>query len=286
MNRRELSLALAAAAMAVTPSHSRAAGDKEHPMRRIFITGSTEGLGRDAASTLIDEGHQVVLHARSKERTAALKDLAPRAAGLVIGDLTSAAQTRGLADQVNKIGRMDAVIHNAGIFRESSRGQTPEGHAKVLAVNVLAPYLLTGVIDRPDRLIYLSSSMHYSGEGPLSDIDWKDRPWDTYRAYSESKLYVTALAFAVARQWPKVLSNAVDPGWVPTRMGGAGAPDDLDQGHLTQTWLATSDEPAAKVSGAYWHHRKQRKPAAQSLDTKFQDELVEKLAELTGMKIF
>lgn len=255
-------------------------------MRRIFITGSTEGLGRDAASTLIDEGHQVVLHARSKERTAALKDLAPRAAGLVIGDLTSAAQTRGLADQVNKIGRMDAVIHNAGIFRESSRGQTPEGHAKVLAVNVLAPYLLTGVIDRPDRLIYLSSSMHYSGEGPLSDIDWKDRPWDTYRAYSESKLYVTALAFAVARQWPKVLSNAVDPGWVPTRMGGAGAPDDLDQGHLTQTWLATSDEPAAKVSGAYWHHRKQRKPAAQSLDTKFQDELVEKLAELTGMKIF
>lgn len=255
-------------------------------MRRVFITGSTDGLGRDAAATLIAEGHHVVLHARSKERAAALKDLAPRSAGVVIGDLASAAETRGLADQVNKIGRMDAVIHNAGIFREASRGQTPEGHAKVLAVNVLAPWLLTGLIERPDRLVYLSSSMHFGGEGPLRDIDWKERPWDTFRAYSESKLYVTALAFAVARRWPKVLSNAVDPGWVPTKMGGAGAPDDLEQGHLTQTWLATSDDPAAMTSGAYLHHRKQRKPAAQSLDPKFQDELAGQLADLTGVKIF
>jgi NAD(P)-dependent dehydrogenase (short-subunit alcohol dehydrogenase family) len=255
-------------------------------MRRIFITGSTDGLGRDSAATLIEEGHQVVLHARSKERAQALNDIAPRSAGVVIGDLASAEQTRGLADQVNKIGRMDAVIHNAGIFRESQRGQTPEGHAKVLAVNVLAPYLLTGLIDRPDRLIYLSSSMHYGGEGPLADVDWKDRPWDIFRAYSESKLFITALAFSVARKWPKVLSNAVDPGWVPTKMGGRGAPDDLEQGHLTQTWLATSDEAAAKVSGAYWHHRQQRKPAAQSLDPQFQDELIAKLAELTGTRIF
>jgi NAD(P)-dependent dehydrogenase (short-subunit alcohol dehydrogenase family) len=255
-------------------------------MRRIFITGSTDGLGRDAAATLIGEGHQVVLHARSKERAAALKDLAPRAAGVVIGDLASASQTRSLADQVNKIGRMDAVIHNAGIFRELGRGQTPEGHAKVLAVNVLAPWLLTGLIELPDRLVYLSSSMHYGGEGPLRDIDWKDRPWDTFRAYSESKLFVTALAFAVARRWPKVLSNAVDPGWVPTKMGGAGAPDDLEQGHLTQTWLAASDDPAARVSGAYWHHREQRKPAAQCLDPKFQDDLAAQLAELTGVNIF
>jgi NAD(P)-dependent dehydrogenase (short-subunit alcohol dehydrogenase family) len=126
--------------------------------------------------------------------------------------------------------------------------------------------------------------MHFGGEGPLHDIDWKERRWDVFRAYSESKLFVTALAFAVARQWPKVLSNAVDPGWVPTKMGGRGAPDDLEQGHLTQTWLATSDDSAANVSGAYWHHRQQRKPAAQSLDPKFQDELIARLAELTGTK--
>jgi NAD(P)-dependent dehydrogenase (short-subunit alcohol dehydrogenase family) len=254
-------------------------------MRRVFITGSTDGLGRGAAEELIGQGHQVVLHARSKERAAALSALAPKAAGVVIGDLASAAQTRSLADQVNKLGRMDAVIHNAGIFREASRGSTPEGHAKVFAVNVLAPYLLTALIERPDRLIYLSSSMHRSGEGPLDDMDWSTRRWDTYRAYSESKLYVTALAFAVARRWPQVFSNAVDPGWVPTKMGGRGAPDDLRQGHLTQTWLATSDDAAAKTSGGLWFHRERQKPAAQSQDTKFQDELVSRLASITGVKL-
>ena len=257
---------------------------KTPPVRRIFITGSTDGLGRGAAVTLMREGHQVVLHARSKERAAAaFADLAPRAAGVVIGDLASAAETRALADQVNKIGRMDAVIHNAGIFREPNRGTTPEGHAKVLAVNTLAPYMLTALIERPDRLIYVGSSMHHGGDDSLRDIDWLERRWDTYRAYSESKLYVTALAFALARRWPKVLSNAVDPGWVPTKMGGSSAPDDLEEGHLTQTWLATSDEPRAQVTGRYWHHREQQKPATEALDADFQDRLVAKLAELTGV---
>jgi NAD(P)-dependent dehydrogenase (short-subunit alcohol dehydrogenase family) len=258
---------------------------KDARMRRVFITGSTDGLGRGAAETLIAEGHQVVLHARSQERAAALSDLAPKAAGVVVGDLASAAQTRSLAEQVNRLGRMDAVIHNAGIFREPGRGNTPEGHARVLAVNVLAPYMLTELIQRPDRLVYLSSSMHRGGEGSLDDIDWSKRSWDTYRAYSESKLYVTALAFAIARRWPKVYSNAVDPGWVPTKMGGRGAPDDLEQGHLTQTWLATSEDAAAKSSGGLWHHRRRQEPATQSLDTRFQDELVAKLASMTGVKL-
>ena len=140
-------------------------------MRRIFITGSTDGLGRDAALTLINEGHQVVLHARSKQRASALADLAPRAAGVVIGDLSIAAETKSVAEQVNKLGHMDAVIHNAGIYREPSRGTTPDGHAKVLAVNTLAPYLLTKLIERPERLIYLSSGMHRGGEASLRDID-------------------------------------------------------------------------------------------------------------------
>jgi NAD(P)-dependent dehydrogenase (short-subunit alcohol dehydrogenase family) len=259
---------------------------REPAPRRIFITGSSDGLGRGAAVALMRAGHQVVLHARSKERAAtAFADLAPQAAAVVIGDLASAAQTRALADQVNNIGRMDAVIHNAGIFRESSRGTTPEGHAKVLAVNTLAPYMLTALMERPARLIYVSSSMHHGGDDSLRDIDWVERRWDTYRAYSESKLYVTTLALAVARRWPKVLSNAVDPGWVPTKMGGPSAPDDLEEGHLTQTWLAVSEEPRAKVSGRYWHHREQQKPATEALDTGFQDRLIAKLAELTGVAL-
>ena len=141
-------------------------------MPRIFITGSADGLGRAAAGVLISEGHDIVLHARTRERAAALSDLAADAAGVVIGDLSSAAGTRELAGQVNQIGRMDAVIHNAGVFLEPSRAATAEGHAKTLAVNTLAPYMLTALIGRPDRLIYLSSGLHRAGAGTLRDIDW------------------------------------------------------------------------------------------------------------------
>ena len=106
------------------------------------------------------------------------------------------------------------------------------------------------------------------------------------QAYSESKLYVTALAFAVARRWPDVLSNAVDPGWVPTKMGGPGAPDDLEKGHLTQTWLAVSNEVSATVSGRYWHHRRPEAAAREASNPYFQDQLSAKLAELTGVSLF
>lgn len=258
---------------------------KARTMRRIFITGSTDGLGRSAALRLMNEGHEVVLHARSKERAASLADIAARAKGIVIGDLASAAETRSVAEQVNKLGRMDAVIHNAGVFREAARGNTPEGHAKTLAVNTLAPYMLTQLITRPTRLIYLSSGMHRGGKDSLQDIDWLERRWDVFAAYSESKLYVTAIAFAIARRWPDVLSNAVDPGWVPTKMGGRSATDDLEQGHLTQTWLAVSDDSAAKISGAYWHHRLQQQPASPATDLGFQDRLMARLAQLTGIEL-
>jgi NAD(P)-dependent dehydrogenase (short-subunit alcohol dehydrogenase family) len=221
---------------------------------RIFITGSTDGLGRAAA-------------------------------GVLMGDLSGTAQTRDLADQVNQIGRMDAVIHNAAVFLEPSRGTTAEGHAKTLAVNTLAPYMLTALIDRPDRLIYLSSGLHHAA-GSLRDIDWTRRPWNPAQAYSESKLHVTALALTLARAWPEVLSNVVDPGWVPTKMGGPAATGDLAMGYLTQAWLAVSNDAAATVSGGYWYHRRRQAPAPQALDPVFQGQLMELLAGLTGVMLF
>jgi NAD(P)-dependent dehydrogenase (short-subunit alcohol dehydrogenase family) len=253
---------------------------------RIFITGSTDGLGRAAAGVLIGEGHDVVLHARTRERAAALSDLAPDAAGVVIGDLSSAAQTREVADQVNEIGGMDAVIHNAGVYLEPSRSPTAEGHPKTLAVDSLAPYMLTALIDRPDRLIYLSSGLHHAGAGSLRDIDWTERRWNAAQAYAESKLHVTALALTLARLWPDVLSNAVDPGWVPTKMGGPAATGDLEMGHLTQTWLAVSNDAAATVSGGYWYHRQRQVPASEAHDPAFQDQLMDRLAALTGIALF
>jgi NAD(P)-dependent dehydrogenase (short-subunit alcohol dehydrogenase family) len=227
----------------------------------------------------------VVLHARSTGRAATIAELASRSAGIVIGDLRNAAEVRSIADQVNAMGRMDAVIHNAGVYTERSRGSTPEGHAGILAVNTLAPYMLTTLIGRPGRLVYLSSGLHRGGEGSLSDLDWTKQTWDPAEAYAESKLHVIALAFALARRWPQVLSNAVDPGWARTRMGGPGAPVDLDTGQRTQTWLAVSDEPASMVSGRYWHHLRQEQPASEVTDHGFQDQLISKLDELTGVAL-
>ncbi|WP_340316771.1 SDR family NAD(P)-dependent oxidoreductase [Rhizorhabdus argentea] len=254
-------------------------------MARIFITGTTDGLGLAATRTLMLGGHEVVIHARSAERALALAELAGYAAGLVVGDLSSAAETRAVAEQVNAIGRMDAVIHNAGVYRTEGRGSTAEGHAVLVAVNILAPYMLTALIERPRRLVYLSSSLHRGGEGALDDIDWTRRPWNQAMAYAGSKLQIAALAFAVARRWPEVLSNAVDPGWVRTRMGGAAAPVDIETGQRTQSWLAASDDPAAMVSGRYWCNLGQEQPSGEVMDVAFQDRLLGELGKLTGVTL-
>lgn len=254
-------------------------------MALILITGSTEGLGLAAARSLIADGHEVVMHARTRHRAAETIPWAQDRGRLVIGDLARADDVGALAEQIAAIGRMDAVIHNAGIYLRPTRDATPEGHARILAVNTLAPYLITATIERPDRLIFLSSAMHRDGSGSLPDIDWVVRDWDAGQAYCESKLHVAALAMALARRWPRVSSNAVDPGWVPTRMGGADAPDDFAQGYLTQTWLATSTEPAARHSGGYWHHRQRQRPSELVLSELFQDELLEVLEDLTGVAL-
>ena len=193
-------------------------------MARVVITGSTAGLGRAAARHLLDGGHEVVLHARNSVPAGSVDDLAGRAAGVVVGDLASADETRGVADQVNAIGGIDAVIHNAAVYLDPRRVATPEGHARTLAVNVLAPYMLTAWINRPSRLVYLSSGMHKDGDASLRDIDWTARSWNGVQAYCDSKLFITALSFAVARRWPDLRAHAVDPGWVPTSMGGPRSP--------------------------------------------------------------
>jgi NAD(P)-dependent dehydrogenase (short-subunit alcohol dehydrogenase family) len=254
-------------------------------MARILVTGSAQGLGRLAAANLIDHGHQVIVHARDPERAVALADLADRGAAVVLGDLASDEQTQALADQVNRLGRLDAIMHNAGVYGETSRNPGLELHPRTLAVNTLAPYLLTGLIERPDRLIYLTSDMHLSGDDSLRDLDWTARRWNGTQAYCDSKLFVTALAFAIARRWPTVVSNAVDPGWVPTRMGGPSAPDDLVEGYLTQVWLAVGDDPEAKTSGQVWHHRRPARTAAAARSVDFQDRLLTALAELTGFEL-
>ena len=253
-------------------------------MARVFITGAADGLGQMAARLMVGDGHRVVLHARNEARAQAALAAIPAAETAVSGDLSSIAECREIAAKVNALGTFDAVIHNAGVGpREPRRIATVDGLPHVFAINALAPYILTALIRTPKRLVYLSSGLHRSGDTTLRDLAWRTRAWDGSSAYADSKLHDVILAFAVARKWPKVFSNALEPGWVPTKMGGANAPDDLDAGAQTQAWLATSNDPEAMVTGQYFYHQKRRAVEAAARDEKIQERLIAECAQLSGV---
>jgi NAD(P)-dependent dehydrogenase (short-subunit alcohol dehydrogenase family) len=242
-------------------------------MARIFITGSADGLGQLAAKALIAQGHQVVLHARNEKRGQEALDKVPGAESVVTADLSRIEETKELASKVNALGKFDAVIHNAGVYQASAE--------EIFAVNTLAPYILTCLIQRPERLIYLSSDMHLQGRSKLESFKT-----ETSRiTYSDSKLHVLMLCMAVARKWPGAYANAVDPGWVPTKMGGQGAPDDLQKGYETQVWLAVSNDEKAKVSGRYFHHRKESRHNPEADDALLQERLLSLCEEITGASL-
>lgn len=252
-------------------------------MARVLVTGSTDGLGLLAARLLADSGHAVTLHARNQARAADARGVLRGAEAVVVGDLADITAVRGLAAQANALGRYDAVIHNAGVGpRERSRIVTVDGLSHVFAINVVAPYLLTALMTPSRRLVFLSSGTHRSGEADLADLQWQQRPWVGWQAYADSKLWDVALAFAVARRRPDVLSNVVEPGWVPTRMGGPDAPDDISLGPVTQAWLAVSDDLAACVTGKYFFHQHPQPAHPAATDPLIQDELLDACARLTG----
>jgi NAD(P)-dependent dehydrogenase (short-subunit alcohol dehydrogenase family) len=251
----------------------------------VFITGSADGLGRLAAQRLVRLGHDVVLHGRDQHRALEAMRAVPGARTAVAGDLASIKETRALAEQVNAAGPFQTVIHNAGIFRpKAPRLETIDGLEATFAVNALAPYLLTALIASPQRLVFLSSDLHQIGQPDLSDLQSRRR-WSGFQAYSNSKLFVVALAFGVGRRWPHVLSNAVNPGVVPTKMGGPEAPDDLELGVETQVWLAVSADQDALVSRKYFYHKQIRSAHPAASDVIFQNQLLDACAQLTGVEL-
>lgn len=253
----------------INPTENEDAGVSA--MARVFVTGSVDGLGQLAANALIEQGHQVVLHARNEKRGQDALDKVPGAKDVVTGDLTSIDETKELAAKLNDLGKLDAVIHNAGVYNASGE--------EIFSVNTLAPYVLTCLIQRPGRLIYLSSGMHLQERSKL-----KSFKFDISRiTYSDSKLHVLMLCKAVARRWPQVYANAVDPGWVPTKMGGRRAPDDLQEGYETQVRLAVSSDERAKVSGRYFHHREESRYNPEADDVLLQEKFLDLCREITGV---
>ncbi|WP_353474196.1 SDR family NAD(P)-dependent oxidoreductase [Salipiger sp. H15] len=254
-------------------------------MPRIFVTGSTTGLGLIAARTLLAEGHDVIFHARNAPRADTLKQSIGDGASIVTGDISTVSGALDVADQVNTLGAPDAVIHNAGLGADTRLTMTSDGIPDLFGVNVLAPYILTASIPGPKRLVYISSDMHFVTPD-LDDMLWRRRSWSGYAAYSESKFLVTALAFAVARLRPNTRSNAVDPGWVPTRMGGQSAPDDLAQGATTQAALASGSSRALQnLSGEFLYHMGVRAPQRGTRETEVQDRVLERCQALSGLHL-
>jgi len=241
-------------------------------MARIFITGSSAGLGQLAAQVLAEQGHEVVLHARNNKRAKDAMRKVPAAEDVLVGDLVDGEETRQLASDAKAMERFDTVIHNAGVYRTSNR--------EILAVNTLAPYMLTCLIQKPQRLIYLSSGMHKHGDPQLEKVASGEGV-----SYSDSKLQVVLLAKAVAQKWPDVYSNAVDPGWVPTNMGGPGAPGDLEKGVETQVWLAVSNDASAKVSGRYFYHKIEADAHPKADDIALQERFLDCCEQATGIRL-
>ncbi|KAJ6544126.1 hypothetical protein B0H19DRAFT_1169710 [Mycena capillaripes] len=234
---------------------------------RFFITGSSDGLGLLTARRLLSSGHSVVLHARSPARAAETRAKCPSASAILVGDLASLPETKTLAEEANKLGPYDAVLHNAGVYSGAS----------VFAVNTLAPYVLTCLMAKPKRLLFVSSGMHFSGRATLDG---------ERTGYGDSKLHDVMLAKIFARRWKDVASFSVDPGWVPTKMGGSGAPGSLDAAVDTFTMVSLGEGVATSANtGAYLKDSRVQNPSALALDEGLQDKLVEALEKIGGVGI-
>ncbi|PKQ27046.1 MAG: short-chain dehydrogenase [Actinobacteria bacterium HGW-Actinobacteria-4] len=255
-------------------------------MSRIFITGSAQGIGAETARQLIGLGHEVVVHGRTEERSAAALAANPDALAAVTGDLGDMASSKALAQEANLHGPYDAIVHNAGIGGGAKeRVQSTDGLERIFHINVVGPYILTCLMPLAPRMVYLTSGLESQGRTRLDDLQWTTREWDGMQAYSDSKLYDSMLSFELAARHPDVIVNCVDPGWIKTQLGGPDAWDPVDEGAETQVWLATSSDDIATTSGQYVKRREVHTPNPETGDAALRAGLVATLAEITGLQL-
>lgn len=262
-------------------------------MPRILITGSADGLGLLVAQRLVSRSHNVIIHARNSQRASDALALCPGASDVVTGDLSSLPSTKSLADSINALGPIDTLILNAGLYHGAFRAcKETSNIPAVLAVNTVSPYVLAALISpRPKRIVFLSSSMHRGGDASLRDFLWLERgegAWDEHSAYSDTKLHNVLLAKGLARRWKGTSVNALDPGWMPTKMGGKSAPGDLEESVKSYVLLAEGleGEEVGEVTGKYWGPGGKEGSALKVCEEEErQEELLRRLGEFTGVRL-
>ncbi|CAK3887572.1 Hypothetical predicted protein [Lecanosticta acicola] len=255
-------------------------------MARILITGSSDGIGQAAARHLTAQGHRVTLHARNPSRATQAQAQLPGAEAILIGDLSNLEETRRLARKANAHGPWDAVVHNAGIAETAGGKRTADGMALTFQVNTLAPYVLTSLMARPKRLLFLSSALHAGGDASLRDVAWREREgaFEAFQAYGDTKLQDIMLANAVARYWPDVQSCALDPGWIQTKMGGGGAPGTTATPARAIADFAVGESGiTGDRTGVYFTPGGARTPHAAAADEGRQEALLEVCERLSGV---
>lgn len=253
---------------------------------RILITGSSDGLGLLTAKLLSQRSHQVVLHARNSSRAHDATSACPSAHACITGDLSTLAGIRAFAAEADRHGPYDAVMHNAGLYFGALR-RTADGVPALVAVNTLAPYMLSCLMAKPKRLVFVSSGLHQNGNAGLEDITWRERGesgWSDAQAYADSKLHNIMFAFAFHRHYG-IPTASVDPGWVKTKMGGPSAMDDLDAAVETFAMVCTGEGEAGNREVGHYYQMKQRSFREEAKDVETQEKLLKLLEKVTGVRV-
>ncbi|HTY52019.1 MAG TPA: SDR family NAD(P)-dependent oxidoreductase [Methanomicrobiales archaeon] len=282
----------------MTLSHSLAGSPAAAP-RTILVTGSTDGIGKATAKALARQGHRVLLHGRDQEKgRAVLGELASEGStepDLFTADLSTLPGVRALAREVSdRYERLDVLLNNAGIYL-GERVLTADGFETTLAVNLVAPFLLSHLLlpvlsaAAPARIVNVASSAHFDAPG----IDWEnlqgEREYDGWGAYARSKLGVVLFTAGFARELDpgEITVNCLHPGVICTKLLRSAFPvypcDTPEAGSRTSVYLATSPRVDG-VTGKYFDGMREARPSAASRDRKTQDRLIAWLGKAAGLE--
>ena len=241
---------------------------------RVLVTGATDGIGEEIARQLAGRGARVIVHGRSAEKAEAAAERTG-AAETAVADLASFAQVRAMAGGLS--GPLDGLVNNAGIGYGTApprNTRTEDGHEPTWQVNFLSAFLLTELLRerlKGGRVVHVSSGVHSSGS---VDLEQPDEPRFA-TPYAQSKIALVMLAREQGERWaqdggPAV--NACSPGWIATKMGGAGG-GRLADGADTPVWMLT--DPALEgVTGRYFWQRREEEPNPQANDATARRQLV------------